>query len=637
MVAEVKTGIMKKAINGLFAKRDITGMVALVCSGTLVTLFGALLWFVYGSSLETSLTALGNDIQVVENNVRLRLDGNRDYLQLLAGDFATGAVNEELFQERVSLYVADHPELINVTWAGPNDVIRSVAPIEGNRQIVGLTLSLPEPKRAATKAQATGRPVYTRPFEAIQGNASFEVWVPIFRDQEFLGLLAGVYSCNRLLERVVPETVLQRNHLMLVGPTGAVIGGVPARETVDGRFATSVQLSPPGNGVGLVTERYGSGTGNRGLVLLGIVAMALSVGTGFWMWLLSRELHRRRRAEEEIHQLNDELEQRVRDRTAALEAANQELEAFSYSVSHDLRAPLRHLTGYSELLKKNDQANFDETARRHLTFISESAVRMGRLIDGLLAFSRAGRTELRKEPVKLNELVKEVVEGLTPDTQDRRLLWKIAPLPDVNADPVLLRAVLTNLFSNALKFTRPRDEAVIEIGVMEGGNNGALETAKNSASPQHSTTPPLHDSITFFIRDNGVGFDMKYVGKLFRVFQRLHTLEEFEGTGIGLANVRRIIQRHGGRTWAKSVLDEGATFYFSLPKKVEKGGGGMMEQWNMGGTPPSGKKDLEIARGRRGECRLYKTSRPNTPTFQHSSLLNMERNRDEKNQTDSPS
>jgi PAS domain S-box-containing protein len=234
---------------------------------------------------------------------------------------------------------------------------------------------------------------------------------------------------------------------------------------------------------------------------------------------------------------------RLERTTQALKDANKEMEAFAYSVSHDLRAPLRHLTGFSELLQNNDQVNLDEKARRHLTFISESAVQMGRLIDGLLDFSRTGRKALHRKPVNLDALVKKVINGLTPDIQGRRILWDLAPLPHANADRVLLHAVLTNLFSNALKFTRPRDEAKIQMGY----------------------TQNEHETI-FFIRDNGVGFDMKYVEKLFGVFQRLHSMEQFEGTGIGLANVQRIIQRHGGRTWAESVLNEGSTFYFSLPK-----------------------------------------------------------------------
>ena len=247
-----------------------------------------------------------------------------------------------------------------------------------------------------------------------------------------------------------------------------------------------------------------------------------------------RELAERQESEEKLSHLNTELQ-----------AVNQELESFSYSISHDLRAPLRHLTGFAELLQKNKPSNLDETAQRHLTYISSAASQMGQLIDDLLTFSRTGRSELHQRSLDLNALVQEVISNLLPDTQGRHIIWEIAALPVITADLNLLRAVLTNLFSNALKFTRPRDVAKIEMGYTE------------------------NDRETIFsIQDNGVGFEMQYVEKLFGVFQRLHTTEQFEGNGIGLANVRRIIQRHGGRTWAESLLNEKTTFYFSLPKKI---------------------------------------------------------------------
>jgi signal transduction histidine kinase len=225
-----------------------------------------------------------------------------------------------------------------------------------------------------------------------------------------------------------------------------------------------------------------------------------------------------------------------------LGALNKELEAFTYSVSHDLRAPLRHVTGFASLLESSAGPKLDERDRRYLHTLSDAARRMGRLIDDLLAFSRMGRASLERRTVSLEVIVREVRSDLEiPEGKD--VIWNIQPLPDVDADPAMLRLVFTNLLSNAVKYSSTRTRPQIDIGVCASDPTEAV----------------------VFVRDNGVGFDMQYVHKLFGVFQRLHSAEEFEGTGIGLANVRRIVSRHGGRAWATGAVDGGATFYVALP------------------------------------------------------------------------
>ena len=252
------------------------------------------------------------------------------------------------------------------------------------------------------------------------------------------------------------------------------------------------------------------------------------------------DITEKKRREEEIRALNAQLEQR----TLELEASNKELEAFAYSASHDLRAPLRHVAAYAELLQKTASSVLDERSRRYVANLLESAKKMGTLIDDLLAFSRIGRVETRMTLVSLGELLREVLRDIEPETAGRDIAWKVETLPSVHGDRSMLKVVLFNLVGNAVKFTGSRSPAEIEIGCSDSTG----------------------EEVTVYVRDNGVGFDMKYANKLFGVFQRLHLSDDFEGTGIGLAIVQRIVARHGGRVSAEGIVDGGATFYFSLPK-----------------------------------------------------------------------
>ncbi len=262
--------------------------------------------------------------------------------------------------------------------------------------------------------------------------------------------------------------------------------------------------------------------------------------SGQGICLIATDVSVQKQAQEQVRRLNTELEMRVERRTAELLAANQEMEAFSYAVAHDLRAPLRHIHGFSEILSQGSSAMSDD-GRHCLDCILKETARMSRMIEDLLNLSRVGRRPMRRQAVEIKKLVEEVVADLEPDLGGRAIEWRIGELPKTDCDPGLVKIVFANLLSNAVKFTGLREPGVIEVG----------HQLQNGAS-------------VFFVRDNGVGFDMKYAEKLFGVFQRLHPDQSFEGTDIGLATARRSLQKHGGKIWADAEVDKGATFYFTL-------------------------------------------------------------------------
>lgn len=300
-------------------------------------------------------------------------------------------------------------------------------------------------------------------------------------------------------------------------------------------ISTEARIDEARAGEAETQERIASGA-----FLLAALALAVAAARA---WSANRaqaqiEAQRRENARQ-VLALNEQLSRHARD----LEEANRELESFSYSVSHDLRAPIRHIAGFTELLQKQTAGALDAKSAHYMKTIADSAQRAGDLVDKLLAFSRMSRSELKKTRVDMKHCVQSAWRDLAMDRTGRDVTLEVGDLPAVQADPTMIRLVLENLLSNALKYTRPRAQAVVKVDARVEGSE-----------------------VVFSVKDNGVGFDMRYVDKLFGVFQRLHGPAAFEGFGIGLANVKRIVQRHGGRVWAEGVVDEGATFSFALPR-----------------------------------------------------------------------
>jgi PAS domain S-box-containing protein len=475
-------------------------------------------------------------------------------------------------------------------YLGCNKVFANEVGISNPLEIVGkLDFDLPWPKEEADAYRADDKIVIDSGqskkhiIEPLQKSDGTRIWIdttklPMY-DQygNTMGVL-GVYEDiteNKLAEinlaeseeryRNILETapvgiaIHQQGKFVFFNPAGLHIIGANSSEQMRGKEITSIlypdnfkefqirikRLYSGENGLYPIEEKFIRLDGK--VIDVEVIATLLSFKNEPAVQIIITDITERKRLSEELKRLNSELERKVEQRTAQLEASNKELEAFSYSVSHDLRAPLRHINGYVDLLNKRFREDLPDKARHYLDTVSGASIQMGNLIDDLLQFSRTSRQEVRKTEFNMNMLVKEVLEELKADTKGRKIKWDIQDLSNVYGDYSMLKLVWSNLMGNAVKYTRNEKDAEISISYKQKPTE-----------------------VVFCICDNGVGFDMKYAHKLFGVFQRLHSQAEFEGTGIGLANVQRIVHKHMGHVWAEAEPGKGAKFYFSLPTKIEK-------------------------------------------------------------------
>ncbi len=400
----------------------------------------------------------------------------------------------------------------------------------------GLVAALDDAESGHRRYLVTGEDVYLKPYEAVQDRLPQYLRYATVLSGRSQTQQARMDRLGELIRQQLDAeaaAIAQRREQGYDAVRQLALSGA-AKQVADSIHQTVAELQSEERRA--LQRRVAESTAStrNTILLLGLGTLLQLALLGSVYYLIRHDVTERRRVAAELQR-----------RGELLQAANKELEAFSYSVSHDLRAPLRHIDGYTALLAKSAGDSLNEKAQRYLQTISASATQMGQLIDDLLVFSRMGRQEMLQTRVNLDQLVKTILQDLRLDLQGRSISWTIGALPEVQGDPAMLRQVFSNLIANAIKFTATRAMAKIEIGC-------------DSSSP---------DEVVIFVRDNGVGFDMQYASKLFGVFQRLHRAEEFEGTGIGLANVRRIVHRHGGRTWAEGTLDHGATFYVGLPRK----------------------------------------------------------------------
>lgn len=522
-----------------------------------ILVFGLMIWLIQLRIDRFRQSEITSQLASVAESVRLRLKGNEDYLLMLAKERAGNYLDHEQFQRRASRYVADHGELINFTWVDSSNYIRDVAPQEGNQQIIGLHLYLAEPQKASQWAKQTRHPKYTRVFEAIQGNPSFEIWVPVYNGETFNGLFAGVYSCEKVVNSLIPEQIKSRYEISLADGSGNILWQINHQQSTAKRGESAFLINTTDNGLYLRFTRIERAFIDRTLVLVMLLCLCLVIGMSYTMWRINLESHRRIQTEKELQKQNKvfaALNEEYKIQNLELQKAKEKAEvadrlksAFLANVSHEIRTPLNSIVGFSSLL--GEQGLDEETKKTYVNMVEANSESLLVLIDEILDLSKieARQLTLKKQDFSVDHLLSELFQTFSQSNKNKKVELVVGRSVEnktltVFSDRVRIRQVLTNFLTNAFKFT---DNGYIEMGYFLSENN----------------------ELVMYVKDTGIGIEKQYHQEIFHRFRKLNedSARLYRGTGLGLAISEKIVELLGGRIWVESEPGKGSAFFFILP------------------------------------------------------------------------
>lgn len=555
-----------------------------VLGALFVIVLGGMLWVIQARSLSADRSDLLASAGTARESIHQRLDASRDYLRTLAGDMARGMLTEALFHRRLTRYMSDHPELVSVLYVDSEGLARWATPLQGDPKVIGLPLACPQSQEGFRQAKRTGRCVYSATHISLQGEPAFDVNVPVGVGADFAGTLVGVYSCERILRHVLHREIIQKHQVSLVDRHGNVILPLPAAGPIDRRLATVVPVEPPGHGLSLRLVPYGSGFWDPGTVLLTLLYVGLVVGMSWGMWSLKRQIARRRQAEGSLRQARDQLARRVRERTAELEQANQQLHQemverqraeqrahhrqeelahvarvstlgeMAADLAHELNQPLGAIASYAEGGIRLIESGRDDPEAIHtaMTEVWSQAQRAGKIIHRLRAFVAKG--EPQRRPAGLRELTGEVVDLVMMDIRQEQIALRLDvpdDLPKVLVDAVQIQQVLLNLIRNAVEALRRNESDERELTVTaSAGSDGFCQVT---------------------VGDTGPGCPPEEIARICDAF---YTTKD-KGIGMGLSISRSIVEAHEGSLWVEPNRPRGLVVHFTVPvvQAAEDGSG----------------------------------------------------------------